>query len=109
MRKPPARAGPGLSTHPWGNFQRIFREEVDPTYDGDTLAGYPSARLGPSTATLTTTASRPEEVKEALEKISLTGSIGKPLPQLQGTLDTAVTPRDSRLYANMIGDHGRER
>ena len=52
-------------------------------------------------------ASRPPEVTDAIERISLTGRIGKPLLQLQGTLDTAVTPRDSRLYATMIANQGR--
>ncbi|HEY5845935.1 MAG TPA: tannase/feruloyl esterase family alpha/beta hydrolase [Nakamurella sp.] len=92
----------------WDNFQRIFREEVDPTYDGDTPAGYPLCAPGTIDCDADyDLASRPEEVKDALEKISLTGRIGKPLLQLQGTLDTAVTPRDSRLYADMIADHGR--
>ena len=42
--------------------------------------------------------SRPQEVRDAISRVSLTGRIGKPLLQLQGTLDTAVTPRDSRHY-----------
>ena len=29
----------------WDPFQRILREEIDPTYDGDRLAGYPALRL----------------------------------------------------------------
>jgi hypothetical protein len=43
-----------------------------------------------------------------LSRLSLTGRIGKPLLQLQGSLDTAVTPRDTRLYAAMIESQGRE-
>ena len=92
----------------WDPFQRILREEIDPTYDGDTLAGYPFCAPGTVDCDADyDLASRPAEVKEALEGISLTGRIGKPLLQLQGTLDTAVTPRDSRLYATMIANHGR--
>ena len=92
----------------WDNFQRILREEVDPAYDGDTLAGH--AFCAPGTVDCDADydlASRPSDVKTALARISLTGRIGKPLLQLQGTLDTAVTPRDSRLYAAMIADQGR--
>ena len=94
----------------WDPFQRILREEIDPTYDGARLAGYPLCAPG----TLDCDAdydlsTRPAEVKAALEKISLTGRIGKPLLQLQGSLDTAVTPRDTRLYAAMIKDEGRGR
>ena len=94
----------------WDPFQRILREEVDPTYDGATLAGYPLCVSGtPDCDADYDLSTRPAEVRAALEKISLTGRIGKPLLQLQGSLDTAVTPRDTRLYAAMIKDQGRDR
>jgi hypothetical protein len=71
----------------WDPIQRTLREELDPgDYDLD---------------------ARPAGVKEAIAGISLTGRIGKPLLTLQGSLDTAVTPRDSRLYSAMIEDQGR--
>jgi hypothetical protein len=94
----------------WDPFQRILREEIDPSYDGAKLAGYPLCTSG----TLDCDAdydlsTRPAEVRAALEKISLTGRIGKPLLQLQGSLDTAVTPRDTRTYASMVKDQGRDR
>jgi len=92
----------------WDPFQRILREELDPAYDGDTLAGH--ALCAPGTVDCDADydlESRPSEVKAAIEKISLTGRIRKPLLQLQGTLDTAVTPRDSRLYDTMIANQGR--
>ena len=94
----------------WDNFQRILREELDPTYDGDTLAGHPLCAPG----TVDCDAdydleSRPSQVKDAITSISLTGRIQRPLLQLQGTLDTAVTPRDSRLYESMIENEGRGR
>jgi hypothetical protein len=92
----------------WDPIQRILREEIDPGYDGDALAGYPLCAPGSVDCDADyDLASRPTEVKEALRRISLTGRIGKPLLELQGTLDTAVTPRDSRLYSTMIKDHGR--
>jgi hypothetical protein len=92
----------------WDPFQRILREEIDPTYDGDKLAGYPLCAPGTVDCDADyDLATRPAEVKAALDKISLTGRIDKPLLQLQGTLDTAVTPRDTRLYAAMISSQGR--
>jgi hypothetical protein len=92
----------------WDNFQRILREELDPGYDGDRLAGYPLCAPG----TVDCDAdydleTRPAQIKDGIRTISLTGRIGKPLLELQGTLDTAVTPRDSRLYATMIANQGR--
>ena len=69
----------------WDPFQRILREEIDPTYDGDRLAGYAFCASGTldcdADYDLTT---RPAEVKGALNRLSLTGRIGKPLLQLQG-------------------------
>src|SRR4051795_8315403 len=92
----------------WDPFQRILREEIDPAYDGDTLAGYPFCAPGTVDCDADYDfASRPAEVRAALEEISLTGRIGKPLLQLQGTLDTVVTPRDSRRYSAMIKSQGR--
>lgn len=93
----------------WDPFQRILREEIDPAYDGDRLAGYALCVSGTLDCDADyDLATRPAEVREALNRISLTGRIGKPLLQLQGTLDTAVTPRDTRLYAEMIKSQGRD-
>jgi hypothetical protein len=39
----------------WDPIQRILREEIDPGYDGDALAGYPLAPQARSPATPTTT------------------------------------------------------
>ncbi|MDT5025207.1 MAG: hypothetical protein QOE61_1633 [Micromonosporaceae bacterium] len=92
----------------WDNFQRILREELDPTYDGDVLAGHPFCAPGtPDCDADYDLAARPSEIKDGIQRLSLSGRIGKPLLELQGTLDTAVTPRDSQLYATMIEDQGR--
>jgi hypothetical protein len=92
----------------WDPLQRTLREEMDPGYDGDTLAGYPFCTPGSADCDADyDLGSRPPEVKEAFQRISLTGRIGKPLLELQGTLDTAVTPRDSRLYSTMVANQGR--
>jgi hypothetical protein len=92
----------------WDPFQRTLREEMDPSYDGDNLAGYPFCVPGSVDCEADyELASRPPEVKDAFKHISLTGRIGKPLLELQGSLDTAVTPRDSQLYSTMVTNQGR--
>jgi hypothetical protein len=92
----------------WDPIQRTLREELDPSYDGDLEAGHPFCASGsPECDADYDLDARPAEVKEAIAGISLTGRIGKPLITLQGSLDTAVTPRDSRLYSAMIEDQSR--
>ena len=104
----PSPRGRTATARFWDPFQRTLREEIDPAYDGDALAGYPLCAPGTVDCDADyDLASRPAEVKTALERISLTGRIGKPLLELQGTLDTAVTPRDSRLYSTMIRSQRR--
>ena len=77
----------------WGPLQAILRQEIDPNYAGAD-ADYDLA-------------ARPAEVRDTISRISLTGRIGKPLLTLQGTLDTAVTPRDARIYNSMVEAQGR--
>ncbi|GAA2070057.1 hypothetical protein GCM10009801_20480 [Streptomyces albiaxialis] len=53
--------------------------------------------------------SRPARVRRAVEKVALTGRIGKPLITLHGTLDVLLPIRqDSDVYAGMVrgGDRG---
>jgi hypothetical protein len=73
----------------WGLTQRIYRTEVDPAYNG-AEADYDYA-------------SRPKEVRKAVERISLTGRIRKPMLTLHGTYD-ALLPigKNSDLYASMV-------
>ena len=94
----------------WDPFQRILREEIDPSYDGDTLAGYAFCASGHRRLRCRLRPRRHDRPRSRTpsSEISLTGRIGKPLLELQGTLDTAVTPRDSRLYSTMIKSQGRE-
>jgi Tannase and feruloyl esterase len=92
----------------WDPLQRTLREEMDPGYDGDTLAGHPFCASGSIDCEADyELGARPAEVKDAFKRIALTGRIGKPLLELQGSLDTAVTPRDSRLYSTMVTNQGR--
>lgn len=77
----------------WGLTQEIYRAEFDPAYKGDD-ADYVYA-------------DRPASVRRAVERISLTGDIGKPLITLHGTLD-ALLPisTGSDVYADMVADRG---
>ncbi|MCX5388720.1 tannase/feruloyl esterase family alpha/beta hydrolase [Streptomyces sp. NBC_00094] len=93
----------------WDLTQRIYREELDPGYDGAAEAGTPYCATGaPGCDADYDYAARPDEVRRAVEKIALTGRIGKPLMTLHGTLD-ALLPisRDSDVYARMVREAGR--
>jgi dienelactone hydrolase len=95
----------------WDLTQRIYREELDPGFDGPTEAGTPFCAPGtPACDADYDYAARPDEVRKAVEKIALTGRIGKPLITLHGTLD-ALLPitRDSDVYARMVRQAGRDR
>ncbi|GAB3149525.1 tannase/feruloyl esterase family alpha/beta hydrolase [Amycolatopsis stemonae] len=93
----------------WDLTQRIYREEVDPSFDGSLAAGIPFCASGtPSCDADYDYASRPSSVARAVERISLTGRIGKPLLTLHGTLDTLLPiTRDSDVYDRMITSAGR--
>ncbi|GAA4072643.1 tannase/feruloyl esterase family alpha/beta hydrolase [Actinomadura miaoliensis] len=73
----------------WGLTQRIYRQEVDPFYNGPE-SDYDYA-------------SRPASVHKAVRRISLTGRIGKPLITLHGTYDTLLPiTKVSDVYAQMV-------
>ena len=93
----------------WDLTQRIYREEVDPSFDGPVSGGTPFCASGtPSCDADYAYASRPASVARAVERISLTGRIGKPLLTLHGTLDTLLPiTRDSDVYDRMITAAGR--
>lgn len=93
----------------WDLTQRIYREEFDPGYDGDRLAGIPFCASGTEGCDADYDyAERPAEVHRAVERIALTGRIGKPLITLHGTLDTLLPiSRDSDVYARMVVESGR--
>ncbi|MER7082822.1 tannase/feruloyl esterase family alpha/beta hydrolase [Saccharopolyspora kobensis] len=93
----------------WDLTQRIYREEFDPGFDGDRQAGIPFCRSGtPDCDADYDYASRPAEVHRAVERIALTGRIGKPLITLHGTLDSLLPiSRSSDVYAGMVAAAGR--
>ena len=93
----------------WDLTQRIYREEIDPGYDGDLEAGVPFCQSGtPSCDADYDYFARPDEVRRAVEEISLTGDIGKPMLTVHGTLD-ALLPiaTDSDVYARDVARAGR--
>ena len=99
----------------WDLTQRIYREEFDPTYDGargenGTPPGIPfcqdEANLDGCDANYVYE-NRPQEVKDAVGKVSLTGDIGKPLLTLHGDLDALLPIRtDSDVYSKLVRDKG---
>ncbi|QUC60262.1 tannase/feruloyl esterase family alpha/beta hydrolase [Streptomyces sp. A2-16] len=93
----------------WDLTQRIYREELDPGFDGATEAGTPYCTTGsPACDADYDYPARPDEVRRAVARISLTGRIGKPLITLHGTLDVLLPiSQDSDVYARMVRDAGR--
>ncbi|GAA3442236.1 tannase/feruloyl esterase family alpha/beta hydrolase [Planomonospora venezuelensis] len=87
----------------WDLTQRVYREEIDPDFDGDTQAGTPYCASGTPAcdADYDYDARKPYR---ALRKIALTGRISKPLITIQGTLDTLLPiSRSGDVYADMVG------
>lgn len=93
----------------WDLTQRIYREEFDPRYDGALQAGIPYCQQGtPNCDTDYVYADRPQSVKNAVAKVSLTGEIAKPMITLHGDLDTLLPIRtDSDVYRKLIERSGR--
>jgi predicted esterase len=98
----------------WDLTQRVYREAFDPEYDGATKAGTPFCRTGGAPGTPSACdaeydyASRPQEVKDAVASVSLTGNLGKPMLTLHGDLDALLPIKtDSDVYTKMITDAGK--
>jgi 3HB-oligomer hydrolase (3HBOH)/Prolyl oligopeptidase family len=92
----------------WDLTQRIYREEFDPTFDGDLKAGVPFCASGtPNCDADYDYAARPEAVKDAVRSVELTGRIGKPMITVQGSLDTLLPPAtDSGVYDRLVDQSG---
>ncbi|MEV5355708.1 tannase/feruloyl esterase family alpha/beta hydrolase [Streptomyces sp. NPDC052693] len=93
----------------WDLTQRVYREELDPAFDGPAEAGTPFCAPGtPACDADYDYASRPHAVREAVARIGLTGRIGRPLITVHGTLDVLLPiSRDSDVYARMVREAGR--
>ncbi|MHB9863630.1 3-hydroxybutyrate oligomer hydrolase family protein [Streptomyces sp. YIM S03343] len=95
----------------WDLTQRIYREALDPGFDGPTEAGTPYCATGtPQCDTDYDLTVHPDSVRKAVRKIALTGRIGKPLITVHGTLDVLLPiSQDSDIYARMVREAGRGR
>ncbi|MFF8974725.1 3-hydroxybutyrate oligomer hydrolase family protein [Streptomyces sp. NPDC014995] len=94
----------------WDLTQRIYREEFDPAFDGATEAGTPYCAPGsaPGCDADYDYPARPADVHQAVQRVSLTGRIGRPLITIHGTLDVLLPiGRDSDVYARMVREAGR--
>lgn len=101
----------------WDLTQRIYREEFDPGYDGDrqeadSTPGIPGcqeeATPPPRCDANYQYKKRPERVKEAVEKVSLGGNIGKPMLTVTGTYDVLLPMRlHSSRYRTLIENAGK--
>lgn len=93
----------------WDLTQRIYREEIDPGYDGALDAGIPFCASGtPFCDADYDYFARPAAVRDAVARISLTGRIGKPMLTLHGTYDALLPIRtDSDVYDGMVAAAGR--
>lgn len=92
----------------WDLTQRIYREELDPDYDGDLKAGVPFCASGtPDCDADYDYASRPAAVRDAVRSVQLTGRIGKPMITVQGSLDALLPPAtDSDVYDRLVDQAG---
>src|SRR5262249_1288737 len=89
-----------------------YREEFDPTYDGSITGGIPFCPSGTIYCDADYDyAIRSQQVPglpAAVSRVSLTGSIGKPMITLHATLDPLLPiPVHSAHYVQMIKDAGK--
>lgn len=97
----------------WDLTQRLYREELDPAYDGAAPGpGVPFCQAGtlpPGTCDADYVySSRPKAVKDAVAKVSLTGAIGKPMLTLHGTYDSLLPiQEDSDVYDKLVKGAGQ--
>ncbi|MEV6618634.1 3-hydroxybutyrate oligomer hydrolase family protein [Streptomyces sp. NPDC051051] len=94
----------------WDLTQRVYREEFDPAFDGPVEAGTPYCAPGsvPGCDADYDYPARPADVRAAVDRVALTGRIGKPLITVHGTLDVLLPiARDSDVYARMVREAGR--
>jgi hypothetical protein len=92
----------------WDLTQRSYREEIDPAYDGSLSAGVPFCQPGtPNCDADYDYAKRPQDVRNAVAKGAVTGTIGKPMLTLHGTLDSLLPIRDTTNYVNRLRAAGK--
>ncbi len=90
----------------WDLTQRIYREELDPAYDGALEAGIPFCPSGtPSCDADYSYASRRSVAGPVVSRIALTGKLKRPLLTVHGTYDVLLPiSQDSDVYVAMTPD-----
>jgi hypothetical protein len=97
----------------WDLTQRIYREELDPSYDGEVEAGItptcPLGVLGCAVDTAYDASTRPQ-LAEALRGLTLTGKLKRPMLSLHGDLD-ALLPISlhGERYTELVREQRRSR
>ena len=93
----------------WDLTQRLYREELDPGYDGEQEAGTPFCPSGtPDCDTDYEYGERPV-AQRALKRVGLTGDIRRPMLTVHGTWDALLPIRtDSDVYDRMVERRGRD-
>ncbi|WP_323792832.1 tannase/feruloyl esterase family alpha/beta hydrolase [Nocardioides sp.] len=91
----------------WDLTQRLYREEFDPSYDGDLNAGVPFCPSGTPTCDADYDYSQRPGARAAMREVQLTGDVRRPMLTLHGTFD-ALLPiaTDSDVYTKMIKRRG---
>ena len=99
----------------WDLTQRIYREELDPTYDGDLEAGITPecpifGRPGCSTDTQYDLSTRPHAVLDAFDGITLTGKLKRPMLSVHGDLDSLLPiSLHAERYTELVAEQRRTR
>ncbi|MGW0551455.1 tannase/feruloyl esterase family alpha/beta hydrolase [Streptomyces altiplanensis] len=99
----------------WGLTQKIYRAEFDPSYDPACPGSSAGTTLPEILAPCASDAeydyaARPGSVHRAVQRVALTGRIGKPLITLHGDLDTLLPiATGSDVYERMVTGQGRSR
>lgn len=92
----------------WDLTQRLYREEFDPSYDGDLVAGVPFCQPGTPRCDADYDYDRRPGAHRAMERVALTGDVRRPMLTLHGTLDALLPIRtDSDVYRPMVRGQGR--
>ncbi|XVX19210.1 tannase/feruloyl esterase family alpha/beta hydrolase [Actinomycetota bacterium] len=91
----------------WDFTQRTYREELDPTWDGDLQAGVPFCASGTPNCDADYDYSKRPQAQAAVKRVENTGAIGKPMITIHGTLDALLPIRtDSDVYDKLVDQAG---
>ncbi|QZY30302.1 tannase/feruloyl esterase family alpha/beta hydrolase [Nocardioides coralli] len=92
----------------WDLTQRLYREEFDPSYDGELVAGVPFCQSGTPRCDADYDYAERPGARRAMAEVALTGDVRRPMLTLHGTLDALLPIRtDSDVYRPMVRRAGR--